>query len=661
METSKNEDAERGPAIRSLPRVIEDLARQYPNNIWLTVPLDSSLSGGWRSITYEELDSAVDGMLDWMKATMKFGEVVAYIGTAQKQAFTKRESINDMRYAVVETAIIKAGCKALLPSPRNSQSGQKSLFEECNCRLLLYSEGVDAYIDNVKSVLPELQTFQIPDFDGLRDRESGIHQLEPYHERKEDEQVIVLHTSGSTGRPKPIYHTNASINTVAALRDFPSPAGRQNITDSFLRSDTSLLIVAPFFHIMGQTMLWRSLLCRAPLVILSSQKPPTSELIIQAIKQVRPSLALFPPSILEGIADAPGGLDAIRLLEAVFFAGGPLATGVGQKLLGCTKLLNMLGSTENGICLSRIPIDRHDWQYFEVIPESGITMEMDSSGMHEMVIKRTRENKKYHAAFHTLPKIEEWRTKDLFERHPDKENLWLYKGRKDDVLVLSNGENVNPVGFEKLVESHAIVRGALVVGQGRFQTGLLIEPDWTAIAPSQSPSEIVDLVWPTIENANATVPTHSKVWKSKIAIAKKDKPFIRAPKGSIIRRQTVDLYEAEIDALYSEEPTDDTLSQLPSNVDIPIVKGFLRQTLKVIGLEIPDSSPDDLDIVDNIDSLKVLELCHNVNRALGKEAGFIVDTRDVYNHSTIDGLAQFIYGNIATGGMAETGDHGCRN
>lgn len=525
--------------------------------------------------------------------------------------------------------------------------------------MLLYSAGIDAHIDDVKSGLPGLETFQIPDFDRLRDRGSGLHQPQPYQERGEDEQVIVLHTSGSTGHPKPIYHTTASINTVAALKDFPSPAGRRNITDAFLRSDTSLLIVAPFFHIMGQTMLWRSLLCRAPLVILSSHKPPTPEHLIQAIKQVRPSLALFPPSILEEIAIAPGGLDAIRLLESVFFAGGPLATGVGQKLISCTRLLNMLGSTENGICLSRVPIDKHDWQYFELIPESGVTMEIDSSGLHEMLITRTRDNQKYHAVFHTLPEIKEWRTKDLFERHPEKENLWLYRGRKDDVLVLSNGENINPVGFEKLVESHPIVRGALVVGHGRFQTGLLVEPDWTTITPGQSASEIVDVVWPTIEKANATAPTHGKVWKSKIAISKKDKPFMRAPKGSIIRRKTVDLYGAEIETLYAEELIDDPPSQWPSDLDITIIKKFLRQTLlNVIGLEIQDSARDDRNIFDNtIDSLELLALCHQVNRALGKHAGFTLDTRDFYNNPTINDLAQFVHSSIATEGMPETGAH----
>ena len=72
------------PALRTLPKVVEDLAQQYPNNTWMTLPLDHGLSTGWRNVTYRELSGAVGGMLGWMEATlgdsMKLGEVVAYVG-----------------------------------------------------------------------------------------------------------------------------------------------------------------------------------------------------------------------------------------------------------------------------------------------------------------------------------------------------------------------------------------------------------------------------------------------------------------------------------------------------------------------------------------------------------------------------------------------------
>jgi long-subunit acyl-CoA synthetase (AMP-forming) len=60
----------------------------------------------------------------------------------------------------------------------------------------------------------------------------------------------------------------------------------------------------------------------------------------------------------------------------------------------------------------------------------------------------------------------------LFQRHQTKPTLWRHVGRKDDVIVLSNGEKFTPVDFEKLVEGHPRVRGALVVRKNRFQAAL---------------------------------------------------------------------------------------------------------------------------------------------------------------------------------------------
>lgn len=536
----------------------------------------------------------------------------------------------------------------MLPSTRNSADGQRSLFTAVNCLLLLHSEGVDTHVGVVKSALPEVRSFQIPDFDGLFKRGCQPCRLERCQNRRAEDQVIVLHTSGSTGHPKPIFHTSASIWTLAALATLPSTRGRQNIMDAFLQSGATLLAVAPFFHIMGQVVLWRSLICRAPLVILSPTRPPDPELIVKAIEQVGPSLAMFPPSLLESVANTPGGLDTIRLLNVVIFAGGPLATGVGEKLISCTNLLNMLGSTEAGIYPSLVPLSKHDWQYFEWIPSSGMTMKVDSSGLHELVIVKTSKNRRYQAVFQTFPEVRDWSTGDLFERHPGNMDLWLYRGRKDDLLVLSNGEKFHPVGFEKLVESHPMVKGALVVGEGRFQTGLLVELDWVAVPPSQKSSEILSLVWPLIDKANALAPAYGKVWRSMIATASRDKPFKRTPKGSIVRRQTVDLYEAEIHALYGQLSAYCGIDRLPCDANITTIKNFIHRFLKLNDLEVPDSSSDDFDIFcTGVDSLQILALASTMNHTIGDKKGVAISPQDIYRHPMVNGLAEFLYSGMA--------------
>lgn len=70
--------------VRSHPQVVDDLSQQHPDDVWMTIPLDSDLSGRWCNITYKDLSRAVSGMLSWMKEALgdykRSSGVVAYIG-----------------------------------------------------------------------------------------------------------------------------------------------------------------------------------------------------------------------------------------------------------------------------------------------------------------------------------------------------------------------------------------------------------------------------------------------------------------------------------------------------------------------------------------------------------------------------------------------------
>ncbi|KAF4542643.1 Ochratoxin a non-ribosomal peptide synthetase [Lasiodiplodia theobromae] len=628
-------------ADRLITRRVDELAASQPFRTWVSVPQSNDISGQWREITFHELSQAVDGMARWIERTIGAGtarETVAYLG------------INDVRYTVVILAMIKANRKALLPSLRNSDDGQINLIQRTDCKHFLYSEGVEK---NLKAFHdhPELSGHQIPSFDEmiLEGAKGPYRNLKvekrPY---SQSEAVLVLHTSGSTGLPKPIYITNGWLNTLDHQRFMDAPRGRDNTLAMYMTANKSLFTMLPFFHTMGIITILKSIYC-GPLIMPPPGRIPTAEMAMEILQLKKPWSGLFAPSVLEDMSETQKGLDALATMEYVFFAGAPLAKEAGDRITRVTKLTSMIGSTEACFIQSLVNRDPADWQYFEWSAYSGVVMEDagEGEGLCECVIKPIAEPR-YLGVFYTFPDIAEWRTKDLFEAHPTKPGLWRYKGRRDDVLVLNNGEKFNPVSFEKTVENHALVRGALVVGQSRFQPALLIEPDWEKVEVhgKQDLALLLDEVWPAVEKANHDAPAHAQVWKNKIAFTKRDKPFLRAAKGSIQRRATVGTYDSEIDALYLNEGQgfSEQLGAFDKDADIDATKTFLRTAFQLVLTNFKNNpqATDDADIFDlGADSLQAMALASALSSAIKSAASrdASVVPRDIYANPTVSKLA----------------------
>lgn len=106
---------------------------------------------------------------------------------------------------------------------------------------------------------------------------------------------------------------------------------------------------------------------------------------------------------------------------------------------------------------------------------------------------------------------------------------------------MSNGLKMDPTEMEHTIASHPDVTGVLVAGSHRFRLCLLIELKKEVIDPS------LENIWPTIEAANKKVPKFGRVPKALVLFATLDKLFLRAGKGTIQRRLTIQVYEEEID------------------------------------------------------------------------------------------------------------------
>ena len=421
----------------------------------------------------------------------------------------------------------------------------------------------------------------------------------------------------------------------------PAPSGRRNSANEWFAEGQSMLVLSPWFHTLTLLAFIRTF-HRGSFILSGGTRPVTADLVSEMLNQTTPYVVALTPSLVEDLSDTEEGLKALAIPKAVYCGGAPLSTTAGDKVKDFTDLRQAIGSTEAALIHSLQPLAKEDWNYFEWSPEIGVEMLPEEDGKYELTIKKQEDNR-HQGVFYSFPDIDRWHTNDLFEQHHEKPGLWHYVGRKDDVLVLSNGEKFNPVDFEKTVEGHPIVQGAIVVGQSRFQTALIMEPHWEMLSEGMKAEDLLDILWSHVEKANAAAVGHGKVWKSKVAFAKRDKPFRRAPKGSIMRRATVELYGPEIEALYSNEESDEKLGRLEKTADLPTVKDFVRRAIVLTMPIIEGDLPDDADMFSlGVDSLQVLALSSTLSHALPREDDASVPARLIYSNPSINSLAEML-------------------
>lgn len=612
--------------------VVDRLAAEVPDNVWVKVPNEAPDGQMfWTDITWAQLSRAVDAMARWIEENLGLG---LRTNDGEPLGYT---AINDIRYPIVILAALKTGYKSFLSSPRNSIEGHVSLMKATKCTKFVFSKEFQNLANDLGANIDELKVVEIPALEEL------LHYSPDAPPYKSDvgvgetmeaqETIMILHSSGTTGLPKPISNKAGCAGIVEKIHSIPNPDGRRHMHDDMYGARL-LVVMLPFFHAFGMNLLLRSIYHQGPLVLMPPGKPPTAELMLEAMDKTKPSAIACSPSILEDMSNLPHGLEAISKLEHIFFGGAPLANSCGDKLTKITQLTNAIGSTEAFFIACYINLDPADWEYLEFNPAAGAIMEPTSDpNLSEMVIK-PQPDSDFVFYIHNYPDVPEWRSKDLFERHPTKPTLWRYVGRMDDIMVLSNGEKVNPVSFEKTVEGHPWVRSALVVGAGRFQAALVIDP-----APEQlsfDTEAFIDQVWPWVEQANASYPAHARVWRSMITLASPEKQFHRAPKGSVMRRATVQLYEREIDMLYGKLDSGSSVheTKLDATSTRDIVQKAVKSTLPGRAQDVTDST--DLFSL-GMDSLQVLQLSKILSRKLG---GTRCTPRTIYANPSISQLTQ---------------------
>lgn len=611
----------------AVPDHIDEAARQTPDGVWARVSRSSSsVAQGWMDYTFSELARAVDHVAWWMERTIgvaqERGQVLGYIGA------------NDVRYLVVLSAALKTGYVPLFPSPRNSLPGQRNLLEQTRCGVMITTTEMEGTTRMIQDAVPGLKVLTLPMATEILEERAAVAKYEGRHGRHSGDWSLVLHTSGSTGLPKPVWLTVGSIYTLYEQGSLPPEHGHERAS-TILSNKRPMFVPVPFFHAFGLSAGIRAIMGKVVLIRLPPSKFPSADLIMEVILAARPYSAILLPSMIEEVASLDRGMQALSKLDALITGGAPLSPGIGDEVSKVARLLISIGSTEALTIDTMIPTSPENWDYFHWASSAGVVMEPAEDDTWELVIKR--KDIRYQAVFHTVPGLSEFRSKDLFRQHPSEPHLWKYVGRRDDILVLSNGEKFNPVATEKLLESHPNVKGALVVGKDRCQVALLLEPAWSA-DERQDDATLLHGVWPLVEQANREAPAHARIYWTKVAVLGPGKAFVRAAKGCIVRQQSVALLHDEIEALYADEGyASDEHGRRDSSDQHVWMSHKIRTIFAQIVPSFTEEVGDEVDIMSlGVDSLHVLALAS----ALKKEiSGANLTALTIYSNPSVKQLA----------------------
>ncbi|KAF2011090.1 putative NRPS-like enzyme [Aaosphaeria arxii CBS 175.79] len=638
---------------RTLPQALDHHARAVPDRLYASIPKEMNLSNGFQDITCKDMARCTDFIAHWIEA--RFGqsssfETIAYLG------------IPDLRSAAVFLGAVKAGYKVLLPSPRNPPAVNLSLMEQTYCVKLLHTSELLPMINQLKVENSEILTEEIPSFNHILNSEPEDFPFDPHYEEVKDNPIVVLHSSGSTGLPRPITMTHATFAVLDNERKLPTVPGRRNRDFSIwdFKTGGRFYTVFPYFHLAGfLSLLVNPILTEASSPVLGPPLMPPSGELLRSVMQHQEIRALYlPPSIAEQLLREPNGLDFFKNLDFLCYTGGPFSPEAGQQLSRVTELCPLYGSTEAFQVPQLVPAPE-DWAWMEWNPHFKLEMQPlpEEKDTFELVLFANESTEHMSALNHNLPGVSEYRTKDLFKQHPQKHSLWQYYGRKDDIVVLSNGGKFNPVPAELLIQSHPAVNGALVVGTGRVQAALLVEINQES--GQEDIGRLISVIWPTVGKANQLLPGQGQIMKDKILLSRSTKPFVRAGKGTVVRKLTENLYEAEIDEVYDD-------SQLNPSFRLPDIqtnaeKGFdMKSVVNFVRDIVVSAFPEMSAVTDNesffshgLDSIKINQLVSDFRLALRKstkeEDLSWITARLIFDHPTIKKLSWQIFEFLRTG------------
>lgn len=299
---------------RVLIDLIHEIATNDPDRAFTYTPSSSDPQDGWKPVTHLQLANAVDHLAhDISKTVTKTSDdevpTVAYIGPS------------DFRYTVILLASVKAGCKVLFISPRNTPAVQLSLFDATKCRYLYTT-------DSFRSIMQpclDQRTMEVSMIGSIDYLLSVTPKPFPYSRSIEQarwDPLVVLHTSGSTGVPKPVFLKQGIMYAFEEFLHLPKFHGSPYPFNEWAERANKIFLGMPMYHAAGTYLPLSFIYIGLSTVMPLPNQPLNVDTAMEYLNRSGADGALLPPSVIDGLAASEEGMEALAKLKLLITGGG---------------------------------------------------------------------------------------------------------------------------------------------------------------------------------------------------------------------------------------------------------------------------------------------------------------------------------------------------
>ncbi|RAQ57716.1 NRPS-like enzyme [Aspergillus flavus] len=534
-------------------------------------------------------------------------------------------TLSDLNMVVTFFALSRLGYTVMMVSPRLSAAACVSLLDMVGCDTILYGQ-----TPSIRATMGEILRLKLvacrpiiqrPSLDAPQETDVLVLHRTRNPEVQKQKIALILHSSGSTGLPKPLYLSHKAIMT--------HPMRGPGLT-----SFNSL----PWYHLHGLSTALQAMYMRKTAYMWDASLPLTASSVTSALEAAKPESVQGVPYLLQLLVDSPKGLDALRQCKLVTYGGAPCPDELGDRLVAeKVHFGGSFGLTEAGLVAESLSRPSGDpfWNYVKFFENLRpfIWMKPVGTDLYECVYLAG------HPAL-TASNSDEppgsYHSRDVFTPHPTIPDRWKYVTRLDDRLTLVNGEKVLPLPIEGSIKQSPLIQEAVVIGVGKSVPGLLIFR--SDEARSFTDEQYLDLIWPTVEDANSRAEQFSQISRDMITILPVGSICPRTDKGSMIRAQVYAKYADVIEEAYTklEQTTDGTLKLDQSNT----VAHIMRVCREELGF--PISSPDSDFFSEGVDSLKAIHLRRLILRDFKITDSKTIDQNVVFETGSVSRLAEYI-------------------